>query len=353
MVFGNPYMMYCLWILPVLGWLLIRSHRKRQAAARQFVATPMVGRLMPSLGGNRPWIKGTLLLLGIGCLMFAAARPRFGVYFEKVSQRGVDLFVLLDVSRSMTAKDIAPNSSMTDEDTANRLDRAKLDIRDLLGKLPGDRVGLIAFAGRPSMKVPLTTDQGFFLDVLKDIDTRSAPRGGSLIGDAIRKGIEAMPKRADRDQVMLLITDGEDHDSFPKEAAKQAAERGIKIFTVGMGDAKEGARVPVRDESGKLQFLKDKDENIVWSKMDQTLLRNIALDTGGAYVAAGTQAYDLGKVYEDNLAELARGEGFTEQRKRYRERFQLFLCLGMVLLMTNMLVPDYPRKNNLPREIDK
>jgi len=343
MVFGNPYMVHCLWILPVLGWLLIRSHRKRRAAAMKFVDAPMAARLMPAFDGGRPWVKGTLVLLGVGCLIFASARPRFGVYFEKVAQRGVDLFVLLDVSRSMTAEDIAPN----------RLDRAKLDIRDLLEKLPGDRVGLIAFAGKPSVKVPLTTDQGFFLDVLEDIDTSSAPRGGSLIGDAIRKGIESMPERADRDQVMLLITDGEDHDSFPGKAAEHAAERGIKIFTVGMGDTKEGARVPVRDESGKLKYLKDKDENIVWSKMDQTLLKTIALDTGGAYVAAGTQAYDLGEVYEDNLAELARGEGFTEERKRRREQFQLFLCLGMVLLMANMLVPDYPRTNHLSPENDK
>lgn len=336
-------MVHCLWILPVLGWLLVRAHGKRQAAARQFAEEPMVHRLMPPLDGGRPWIKGTLLLMGFGCLIFAAARPRFGIYFEKVTQRGVDLFVLLDVSRSMTAEDIAPN----------RLDRAKLDIRDLLAKLPGDRVGLIAFAGKPTVKVPLTTDQGFFRTVLDDVDTHSAPRGGSLIGDAIRKGIEAMPKRADRDQVMLLITDGEDHDSFPEEAAKQAAERGIKIFTVGMGDSREGARVPIRDASGKLQYLKDKNDEVVWSKMDQGLLKSIALDTGGAYVAAGTQAYDLGQVYEDNLAELARGKGYTERRKRRREQFQLFVCLGMVLLMANMAVPDYRRENHHSQETDK
>jgi Ca-activated chloride channel family protein len=222
-----------------------------------------------------------------------------------------------------------------------------------LAKLPGDRVGLIAFAGKPTVKVPLTTDQGFFLTVLDDLDTNSAPRGGSLIGDAIRKGIEAMPKRADRDQVMLLITDGEDHDSFPEEAAKQAAQRGIKIFTVGMGDSKDGARVPIRDASGKLQYLKDKNDEIVWSKTNQGLLKSIALHTGAAHVAVGTKAYDLGQIYEDNLAELARGKGYSEKRKRHREQFQLFVCLGMVLLMANMAVPDYRRTNNHSQEIDK
>ena len=125
----------------------------------------MVGRLMPALGGPRPWIKGILLLAGVALLIVAAARPRFGVYTETVAQRGVDLFVLLDVSRSMTAEDVAPN----------RLERAKSDVRDLLPHLAGDRVGLIVFAGKPVVKAPLTNDQGFFRMVLDEVDVGSAP----------------------------------------------------------------------------------------------------------------------------------------------------------------------------------
>jgi Ca-activated chloride channel family protein len=294
----------------------------------------MARRLMPALGGGRPWIKGSLLLAALGCLIVASARPRFGVYFEEVAQRGVDLVVLLDVSRSMTAEDIAPN----------RLERAKSDIRDLLKQLPGDRVALIAFAGKAVVKVPLTTDQGFFLDVLDEIDTRSAPRGGSLIGDAIRKALESLPEHADRDGVLVLITDGEDHESLPLEAAAQAAERDVKIFTVGLGDSKEGSRVPLRDESGQLQYLKHQDQE-VWSKMDEDLLRQIALSTGGAYIPAGTRTYDLGKIYEDHLAGLTRGELGVERRKRYRDRFQVFLGLAVILLMFEMVVPAYGRAN--------
>ena len=126
----------------------------------------MVARLMPQLGGPRPWIRGTLIVLGLALLIVAAARPRFGEYYEKVVQRGVDCFVLLDVSRSMLAEDVAPN----------RLERAKLDVRDVLKKLAGDRVGLIVFAGKPVVKVPLTTDDGFFREVLDDVDTRSPAR---------------------------------------------------------------------------------------------------------------------------------------------------------------------------------
>jgi len=330
MYWENPYLLNLLWLLPAVAGLLTYAHRKRVATARRFADQTMVERLMPSMRSARPWIKMAAILLGLGCVIVAGARPRFGVYFEKVSRRGVDLFVLLDVSRSMTAEDVAPN----------RLQRAKLDIRDLLGKLVGDRVGLIAFAGKPVVKVPLTTDHGFFRMVLDDIDTHSAPRGGTLIGDGIRKCLEAMPQRHDRDQVIVLITDGEDHSSYPKEAAQQAAERGVKIFTVGLGDSREGSRVPLRDPAGGLQYLQYQDRE-VWSKMDGRLLKEIAMVTGGKYIPAGTQTYDLGKIYQNYLAELARGEIEEDKRKRYGEQYQMFLGLGIILLLAEMLIPAY------------
>ena len=165
MFWETPSLLLVLWIVPMLAWLLIHAHRKRMAAAKAFVDPVMVGRLMPSLGGPRPWIKGILLLSGVALLIVAAARPRFGLYTETIAQRGVDLFVLLDVSRSMTAEDVAPN----------RLERAKSDIRDLLPHLAGDRVGLIVFAGKPVVKAPLTNDQGFFRMVLDEVDVAAPP----------------------------------------------------------------------------------------------------------------------------------------------------------------------------------
>lgn len=334
MFWENPNFLFCLWILPAAAFLLVFAHRRRARSARRFADPVMVSRLMPSLKGSRPWIKGGLILIGLACLIVAGARPRFGVYFEKVSQPGVDLFILLDTSRSMLAEDVTPN----------RLERAKSDIRDLLKKLPGDRVGLIAFAGRPVVKVPLTTDHGFFSMALDEVDTRSAPRGGSLIGDAIRMGMKAMEERRDRDQVMVLITDGEDHESYPDEAAQLAADRGIKIFTVGLGDP-EGFRIPIRDETGRLKYLKHQGQE-VWSKMNEDLLKTIALKTQGAYIPAKTSAYDLGEVYEDHLEGLTRSEIQAEKRKRYREQFQLFVCLGVAFLLLEMLIPSYPKQTS-------
>ncbi|MFO0949305.1 MAG: VWA domain-containing protein [Planctomycetota bacterium] len=234
MTWGNPNALIWLTLVPITAWLLYRAQRKRNAATRQFADPAMVARLMPATRAGRPLLKGSLLVVALASAIVAAARPQWGTYSEMVTQKGVDLFVLLDVSRSMLAKDVAPD----------RLQRAKSDIRDLLPKLAGDRVGLIAFAGQPVLMVPLTTDQEYFRSVLDTVDTSSAPVGGSLIGDAIRKAISSMEERRDRDQVLVLITDGEDHDSFPAEAAKSAAEQGIKIFTIGLGDPVEGARVP-------------------------------------------------------------------------------------------------------------
>jgi Ca-activated chloride channel family protein len=334
MYWENPTILLGLWILPLVGLLLVRAERRRRLSARQFADAAMIARLMPALCGPRPWIKGVLILGGLASLVVAGARPRFGVYFERVAQRGLDLFVLLDVSRSMTAEDVAPS----------RLERAKSDIRDLLPKLVGDRVGLIVFAGKPVITVPLTTDQGFFLSALEEVDIHSAPRGGSLIGDAIRKAMEAMPPERDRDHVVLLISDGEDQDSYAEDAAKQAAARGIKIFTMGLGDSHEGARIPVRDASGRKTYLKYQGQE-VWTKLDERSLEQIALAAGGAYIPAGTRAYDLGEIYSKYLAGLARGEIQAEKRKRYAEQFQWFVCLGVGLLLLEMAVPGYRRSS--------
>lgn len=325
-----PQVLLALWLLPLVAWLLVRAEGKRRTAAERLVDPRMAGRLLPPRNQARSWVKGGLILAGLALLIIAGARPRFGVYFEKLTQRGADLFVLLDVSRSMLAEDVLPN----------RLQRAKSDIRDLLGQLAGDRVGLVVFAGRPVVKVPLTSDLGFLLSALDEVGVHSAPRGGSLIGDGIRKCLEAMPERRDRDQVIVLITDGEDHDSYPEEAAKQAHQRGVKIFTVGLGDSREGSRVPVRDASGGLSYLQHGGVE-VWSKVDERLLKEIALTTEGAYVPAGTRAYDLGRVYRDHLAKLTRSEYQAEKRKRYREQFQLFVCLGAVLLLAEMAIARY------------
>ena len=332
MNWGFPTVLFALWLVPLAGFLAVRAHFKRRHTATQFVDQAMVARLMPAFNTARTWVKAILLMAALTLLIIAVARPRYGFYFEEMSGRGVDVFVLLDVSRSMLAEDVKPN----------RLERAKSDILDLLPKLDGDRVGLIAFAGAPVVQVPLTTDQGFFKLMLDEVDVNSAPKGGTLIGDAIRKAMESMETRADRDQAIVLITDGGDQDSFPQEAADQAAQRGIRIITVGLGDIGEGARIPKRGSDGGIGFVQHEGQE-VWSKMDDGLLKDIAEKTLGAYIPAQTLSYDLGQIYDDQLAKLTQGEINTEKRKRFHEQYQLFGVLGLLLLLIEMSIPAYRR----------
>lgn len=333
MHWGFSTALFALWLVPLVGFLVIRAHRQRRDTAARFVDAAMVERLMPRFSTARAWGKAVLLMAAIALLIVAAARPQFGVDIEELSARGVDLFVVLDVSRSMLAEDVKPN----------RLERAKSDILDLMTKLEGDRVGLIVFAGAPIVQVPLTTDQGFYKMMLEDIDTTSAPRGGTLIGDAIRKALESMEQRVDRDQAIVLITDGEDQDSFPQEAAEMAAERNVRIITVGLGDVSEGARIPERAKDGSLTFQLYEGE-VRWSKMDESLLKEIATTTRGAYVPAQTLSYDLGQIYDDELVKLTQGEIQAEKRQRFREQFQWFGGIGLVLLLTEMMIPAYAKE---------
>jgi Ca-activated chloride channel family protein len=334
-MFAHPAYLQFLWLLPLAAALLVYAHRKRTAAALRFVGEHMQPRVVPHATAGRAWGKGILLLTAMAAILVATAGPRHGEYFEKIERRGVDCYICLDVSRSMLADDVKPS----------RLERAKSDIRDLLGKLAGDRVGLIVFAGKAVVRVPLTSDENFFLQSLDDVDEKSAPRGGTLIGDAIRKAMEAMPKRVGSDQIIVLITDGEDQESLPEEAAKNAADRGIKIFTVGLGDSSAGARIPITDSSGKKRFVTDAGGEH-WSKFDQELLKRIALVSGGAFVPAGTSVYDLGQIYEEHLAGLNRGkESDMQMQKHYREGYQFYVALGIALLGLERLIPRCARRN--------
>lgn len=330
MSWGAPEVLFALWLVPVIGYLLLRAQQKRRLAAGHFVDQAMSHRLMPALGLQRTIVKAVLVMMAMTCLILALARPRYGFSLEEVSSRGVDVMVLLDVSRSMLAEDVKPN----------RLERAKSDIVDLLQRLEGDRVGLIVFAGAPVVQIPLTTDHSFYRTVLQDVDTTSAPRGGTMIGDAIRKAMEAMGQQADRDQAIVLITDGGDLDSFPIDAAQSAAARNLQIISVGLGDVSEGARIPSRSQDGGVGFVQY-DGQEVWSKMDEGLLEEMATITSGAYVPAQTRTYDLGQIYDDQLSKLTQSEFRSEKRRRYHERYQWFAGIGLLLLLMDLVISPY------------
>jgi Ca-activated chloride channel family protein len=329
MEWQTPQFLYL--ILPLcLSWfaLALYSEKRRQRARETFIATAMQDRILPATSRFRFWCKLLLFEVALATGLIALAGPQFGTQVEQVVPRGSDLYVLIDVSRSMLADDVVPS----------RLERAKADVSSLVNRLNGERIGLIAFAGKAVVKCPLTIDYDSFRRALMELDPNSAPRGGTAIGDAIRKAVEVFPAGTQRDQAVLLITDGDDQESFPLEAATLAAERKVTVFTVGLGDASSGARVP--GQSGNSSFVEHEGQQ-VWSKLNGSLLSEIALKTNGVYIPAGTRSYDLGELYAQHLQGRTGDQSETQQRIRKSERFQIFLSLSLLALLIDLCISRY------------
>ena len=338
MEWQTPQFLYL--ILPLcLSWfaLALYSEKRRQLARDAFIAHAMQGRILPATSRFRFWCKLFLFEIALATGLIALAGPRFGTQVEQVVPRGSDLYVLIDVSRSMLADDVVPS----------RLERAKADVSSLVNRLNGERIGLIAFAGKAVVKCPLTIDYDSFRRALMELDPNSAPRGGTAIGDAIRKAVEVFHAGTQRDQAVLLITDGDDQESFPLEAATVAAERKVTVFTVGLGDSNSGARIPGAGSPGQSSnssFMEHEGQQ-VWSKLNGSLLSEIALKTNGVYIPAGTRSYDLGELYAQHLQGRTGDQSETQQRIRKSERFQIFLSLSLLALLIDLCLSRY---SNIP-----
>ncbi len=335
MEWQTPQFLYL--ILPLcLSWLglALYSEKRRQLARDAFITNAMQDRLLPVKSRIRFWCKLILFEIALATGLMALAGPRFGTQVEQVVPRGSDLYVLIDVSRSMLADDVIPS----------RLERAKADVSSLVNRLNGERIGLIAFAGKAVVKCPLTIDYDSFRRALMELDPNSAPRGGTAIGDAIRKAVEVFNAGTQRDQAVLLITDGDDQESFPLEAATVAAERKVTVFTLGLGDSNSGARVP--EQSGAASFMEHEGQQ-VWSKLNGTLLSEIALKTNGVYIPAGTRSYDLGELYAQHLHGRTGDQSETQQRIRKSERFQIFLSITLLALLADLCIGRYSTATRL------
>ena len=335
--FGDVVMLHGLWLLPVLAALMLYAARRRRRALLRFVEAGLLARS----GGHaladpaRRVLKAALLLAALGCLIVALARPAWDQVQEEVVQRGRDVVFLLDVSRSMLAQDLPPN----------RLERAKLAIRDTVDQLQGDRVALAVFAGSTIVKCPLTLDYGFFRMALADVSPYSVSRGGTLIGDGVRKVIsDVFDQQRSNYRDIVLITDGEDHESFPVEAAAQAGEQGVRLIAIGLGDERVGQRIPVvRDQAGAAApktFLQHQGQE-VWSRLDAATLREMADATpGGVYLNVATGAVDLGEVYLRLIASAEGQEVGSQILERVEEKFQIFLVVCVLLLFLEIALRE-------------
>ena len=329
MQFGNPTSFWLLGLAPVLAVFLVWAFRARRRALARFASQPLLQRLAESVRPvARRW-KAVLIVMAMTLAASALTQPRWGFEWREVKHKGVDVFVLLDVSKSMLTEDVRPN----------RLTQAKYAVQDLLEKLRGDRIGLVAFAGTAFVQCPLTVDYEAFHLTLKDADTRIIPRGGTAIGTAIRTVLKAFEAGEGRDRAIVLITDGEETESDALAAADEAAKAGVKIYAIGVGTA-EGELIPVREDGKPMEFLKDREGKVVKSQLDEETLKQLALKTGGIYVRSAAGDFGIDTIYEKGIAQLQRKEYEARLQKRYFERFQWPLGIAFALLVVEAFASD-------------
>ena len=330
--FGASDLLFAYLLVPALIALYWwAAARKRRDLAR-FGDPQLLERLTAAVSGRRQTVKTALVVVAVALLVTALARPQFGSRVETIRREGQDIIIALDLSASMLARDISPT----------RLAKAKFAIADLIDRLEGDRVGLVAFAGEAFVQCPLTLDYGAANLFLNAMDPDMMSVQGTNLGQAIDVALDAFAETDRRHRVLVVITDGEDHEGGVDPAVERARETGVRIYTVGIGSA-EGVPIPEMDAAGRPQgFTRDADGTVVTTRLDETTLQTIAARTGGAYYHASPAGTELASL----AAELTAGEGQEFQTERvtvFDEQYQIFLGLALALLVAETLVSDRRR----------
>jgi Ca-activated chloride channel family protein len=328
--FGNPDYLYLLLLLPVIMVLFILNTIRKRRALRKLGNIEVVSTLIPELSGSRPLIKLFLQALAFVACVIVLARPQFGSKIENVKKEGVEVIIALDVSNSMLAEDIQPN----------RLTRAKQAISRLVDNLHDDRIGLIVFAGDAYTQIPVTTDYVSAKMFLSSIGPEMVPKQGTAIGAAIDLGMRSFSPGEGKSKAMVIITDGENHEDDPVKSAEEAAKAGVVIHTIGIGSS-EGVPIPINSGPRK-DYLKDAEGNTVISKLDEDILKKIAVSTGGSYVRASNTNIGLDEIFNEikkmKTQELE-GSMYTE----YNDHFQIFAGIAIFLLLIDFIIME--RKN--------
>jgi Ca-activated chloride channel family protein len=330
LIFGDWKYLYLLLLIPVflIGYGVIR--RIRAARVKRFGDPALVEQLMPSRSRSKGWVRMAIFCLAFGLFAIGLARPRTGARLAERKTRGAEIIVALDVSNSMLARDYSPN----------RLERAKLSISRLTDKLQEDRIGLVIFAGTSFVQLPVTTDYVSAKMFLSSIDTGSIPVQGTAIGDAIRLSIKSFSAQSEKSRVIIVISDGENHEDDAVAAAKEAAEMGIKVYTIGVGSP-EGQPIHIDGE-----LMKDRDGNIVVTKLDEQTLRDIARAGGGAYIHAGGEEFGLNPIIQD-IRRMEDEEFGSVVFEEYDEQYMYFFGAAFLLLVIEMLIGERKPRRKL------
>ena len=329
--FAHSEYLFGLVVLPVLLVLFFWVLYRKRAALREFGNPVLLRQLMPLESPYKPVAKFLLLVLAFTFTVFAVANPQIGTKFEEVKRAGVDIMIALDVSLSMKAEDIKPN----------RLESAKQEISRMLDKLQNDRVGLIVFAGESYLQLPLTTDYAAARLILSTIDVDAVPVPGTAIGSAIRLAMKSFVAGEQKHKVLILITDGENHEDDAIAAAKEAHEQGVVIHTIGMG-LPDGAPIPVYQDNRMVGYKRDEDGTTVITKLDEQALTQIAEAGGGTFIRASNQQNELDAVMKE-VESMEKKEFGAKIFTDFEDRFQIFFLVAFVILVLEFFVSE--RKN--------
>ena len=332
MSFGVPGWLWGLLVIPLLIALFVQAERRGHRRLQEFVSARLLPQLAATVNRPRRITRFALQLLGIALALVSLAQPRWGYTFEDVKRKGLDLLIAVDTSRSMLSNDVQPS----------RLDRVKLAVQDLINELQGDRVGLIAFAGRAFLQAPLTIDYDAVVEAINDLDTKTIPEGGTNISSAIALATQSFGKSATGNRALIIFTDGEELSGDAVKTAKEATDAGVRIFTVGVGTP-QGSLIPVTGDDGQTAFVKDSAGQVVKSKLDDKRLREIAQATGGFYVHLESGPRTMQQIQNEGLAKMQAAEMDVRLSRRPIERYEWPLSAALIALTLSILIPERKR----------
>jgi len=331
--FGNIGAVHLLWVIVFLAWFYFWAAKRKRSVLKKFAQKDLLPELTNSVDNSKQRLKIILTFTAVVLILFSFMRPQWGFRWQEVKRRGLDIIIALDTSKSMLASDVKPN----------RLERSKLAIRDFVKILRGDRIGLIAFSGEAFLQCPLTVDYSGFLLSLNSLSVDTIPRGGTSLSKAIQEALKSYKGGVNKYKVLILITDGEDHEGNAVKAAEIAKKEGLKIFCIGIGTPK-GELISITDEKGNKTFLKDSRGNVVKTRLDELILQKIALTTGGSYVRSGATEFGLNLIYKEKLSKMEKRELKSKMAKQYVERFQVPLLLAFLLLAAELFICESKRE---------
>lgn len=330
MYFANAGYLWLLLLVPLILITYAFLRRSRKARIRKMGDETLVRELMPSWSGAKGWVRTVLFCLAFTCFTIGLARPLIGAKLAKKETHGAEIMICLDVSNSMLAQDYSPD----------RLSRAKLAISRLTDKLQGDRIGLIIFAGSSFVQLPITADYVSAKMFLNTINTESVPVQGTAIGDAILTAAKSFSLQSENSRVIIVITDGENHEDDAVAAAKQVAGLGIKVYTIGVGSA-SGQPIPYKGD-----LMKDREGNIVVTRLDESALQQVAAEGNGAYVHAGNEEFGLNPII-DEVRKLEDEKFQSVVFEDYDEQYMYFFGAALLFFVLEMLVGERRLKRSL------